>query len=311
MVRPDHSSGHKPEKRKRMPRSFKDLTPSNHFNPRTFFYEMVWKALLTPRTGEHKRPSFPRLKEGEIALTWIGHASFLVQFTDLNVLVDPNFANWLFLLKRLKRAGMKLTDLPPIDLVLLTHAHFDHFHRPTLKRLPSPKIGVMPWGMGDLAKGLGFDRIIELQWWESFTHGTWKVTLTPSKHWGARVIHDEHRGYGGFILEHQGRTIYHAGDSAYFEGFAEIGKKCPPEIALLPIGAYFPDSFRHVHMGPDEAIKCFLDLRARWLVPMHYGSFKLSFESMDEPIRWLRELASKSDLVNHIRVLDEGVPEVL
>ncbi len=88
------------------------------------------------------------------------------------MLVDPNFANWLFLLKRIKRAGLKISHLPPIDLVLLTHAHFDHFHKPTLRRLPHPKIGVMPWGMGDLARGLGFRRVIELQWWESFTHGT-------------------------------------------------------------------------------------------------------------------------------------------
>lgn len=297
-------------RRRRLPRSFRELTPSNHFNPRTFFYEMVWKALLTKRTGQHNRPRFPQLTDGQLALTWIGHASFLVQFRDLNVLIDPNFANWLFLLKRIKRAGLKISDLPPIDLVLLTHAHFDHFHRPTLRKLPAPKIGVLPWGVGDLARDLGFDRIVELQWWESFSHGNWKVTLTPSKHWGARVLRDEHRGYGGFLLEHMGRRIYHAGDSAYYDGFKEIGKKCAPEIALLPIGAYYPDSFRHVHMGPDEAVKVFRDLQAKWLVPMHYGTFKLSFEAMDEPARWLRELCHADDLNKHLRILEEGVPEV-
>ena len=115
-----------PAPRRRLPRSFKELTPSRHFNPRTFFREMVWKALLMPRTGQTRVPVFPRLASGEVALTWIGHASFLVQFTNLNVLVDPNFANWLFLLKRVKHAGIRLADLPPIDLLLLTHAHFDH-----------------------------------------------------------------------------------------------------------------------------------------------------------------------------------------
>ncbi len=302
------ASGGRP--RRRLLRSFKELTPSKHFNPRTFFREMVWKALLTRRTGLHKKPVFPRLNRGQVAITWIGHASFLVQFNDLNVLVDPNFANWLFLLKRIKRAGLKLSDLPPIDLVLLTHAHFDHFHKPTLRRLPAPKIGVMPWGVGDLARGLGFGRIIELQWWESFSHADWKVTLTPSKHWGARTLHDEHRGYGGFVLEHQGRLIFHAGDSAYFDGFKAIGKRFKPEIALLPIGAYFPDSFRHVHMGPDEAVKVFRDLQARWLVPMHYGAFKLSFEDMDEPPRWLREIAHRDGLSHHLKILEEGAPQV-
>ena len=184
--------------KRQLPKSFKDLTPSQHFNPRTFFRELVWKALLTRRSGQHKLPSFPRLTQGQIAITWIGHASFLVQFTDLNVLIDPNFANWLFLLKRIKRSGLKIEHLPPIDLVLLTHAHFDHFHKPTLRRLPRPKIGVMPWGVGDLALNLGFARVIELEWWEAFAHKDWKVTLTPSKHWGARVLRDNHRGYGGF-----------------------------------------------------------------------------------------------------------------
>ncbi|MFO1476062.1 MAG: MBL fold metallo-hydrolase [Verrucomicrobiota bacterium] len=299
-----------PVPRRRLPRSFKDLTPAKHFNPRTFFHEMVWKALLTRRKGQHKRPAFPKLSYGQVAITWIGHASFLIQFTDLNVLIDPNFANWLFLLKRIKRSGLRIRDLPPIDAVLLTHAHFDHFHKPTLRRLPQPKIGIMPWGVGDLALDLGFDRVVELEWWESFKHKDWSVTLTPSKHWGARTLRDHHRGYGGFVLEHQGRRIYHAGDSAYFHGFQQLGRRLPPEIALLPIGAYHPETFRRVHMGPDEALKAFKHLRARWLVPMHYGSFRLSFEDVDEPPRWLLELAEEEKLTDQVKFLEEGVPEV-
>ncbi|MGN6554131.1 MAG: MBL fold metallo-hydrolase [Verrucomicrobiota bacterium] len=295
---------------KRLPRSFKELTPAKHFNPKTFFQELVWKALLTRRSGEHQRPAFPKLNKGHVATPRPPHASFLIQFTDLNVLVDPNFANWLFLLKRIKRSGLKIEDLPPIDLVLLTHAHFDHFHKPTLRRLPHPKIGVMPWGVGDLALNLGFERVIELDGWESFSQNDWKVTLTPSKHWGARTLRDSHRGYGGFMLEHQGRRIYHAGDSAYFHGFKEMGRRLPPEIALLPIGAYHPESFRRVHMGPDQAIKAFKDLRAKHMVPMHYGTFRLSFEDMEEPPRWLLELGEEQGLTSHINILEEGVPTV-
>jgi len=193
---------------------------------------------------------------------------------------------------------------------LLTHAHFDHFHKPSLRRLPHPKIAVMPWGMGDLAYGLGFERLIELEWWETFSRGNWKVTLTPCKHWGARLLRDDHRGYGGFVLEHEGRRIYHAGDSAYFDGFKQIGTRLRPEIALLPIGAYYPESFRNVHMGPDEDVRVFRDLSAQWMVPMHYGAFKLSFEHIDEPPRWLQEIAEQSGLGDHLRVLEEGVPHV-
>ena len=310
MMDPFNGTGQSARRRRRLPRSFKELTPSNHFNPRTFFYEMVWKALLTPRVGQHRRPNFPKLTRGDVAVTWIGHASFLVQFNDLNVLIDPNFANWLFFLKRIKRAGLRLADLPPIDLVLLTHAHYDHFHKPTLRKLPAPKIGVMPWGVGDLAHNLGFGRVIELQTWESFSHADWSVTLTPCKHWGARTLHDDHRGYGGFVLEHQGRRVYHAGDSAYSDCFKEIGRRCAPEIALLPIGAYYPDSFRNVHMGPDEAMNVFRDLGAKWFVPMHYGTFKLSFEDLDAPPRWLKEIAARDGLSHQIKMLEEGLPQV-
>ena len=196
---PHSPTGGRP--RRRLPRSFRELTPSNHFNPRTFFYHMVWKAWLTRRTGQHRRPVFPRLTRGDVALTWIGHASFLVQFNDLNILIDPNFANWLFLLKRLKRAGLRISDLPPIDLVLLTHAHFDHSHKPTLRRLPSPKVGIMPQGVGELARGLGFSRIIELETWDTFAHEDWRVTLTPCKHWGARTLHDYAARPDGYLYQ--------------------------------------------------------------------------------------------------------------
>jgi L-ascorbate metabolism protein UlaG (beta-lactamase superfamily) len=288
-------------RRRRIPRSFKDFTPTQAFNPRTFFYEMVWKAWRTKRVGEYQKPAYPKLTGSEMALTWIGHASFLIQFKGLNALIDPNFANWIFLLKRLKRSGLRMRDLPPIDLVLLTHAHYDHFHKRTLRRLPSTKIGIMPWGVGNLA---------ELQWWESFSSGPLKVTLVPGQHWGARMVSDEHRGFGGFVLEYEGRRLYHAGDSGYFPGFKEIGRRMEPEIALLPIGAYRPDSFQEVHMDPASALKAFKDLRSRWLVPMHFGTFKLSFEDLDEPPRLLRELARENGVQNRIRFLEEGLPQV-
>lgn len=295
--------------RRKIPRSFRDLTPSDHFNPRSFFREMVWKAFLTRPTGSVKIPNFPNLSGDQMALTWIGHASFLVQFDGLNAIIDPNFANWLFLLKRLRRPGLHLKDLPPIDLVLLTHAHFDHFHKPTLKKLPSPKIAVMPWGCGSLAKRIGFERIVELRWWETFGHGEWTVTLVPAAHWGARTLADTKRGWGGFVIEYRGRRVYHAGDSAYFDGFSMIGERMKPEVALLPIGAYYPDSFRTGHMGPDEAIRAFHDLKSQWLVPMHYGSFKLSFEDLEEPARWLNQLADEHRLSSRVRMMEEGVPE--
>lgn len=310
MASPDGINDPPPPRRGILPRSFKDLTPTKSFQPRTFFREFVWKPFFRRRLGEQRSPEFPALQSGQVGLTWIGHASFLAQFTDLNLVIDPIFANWIFILKRLRRAGLRVEHLPPVDLVLLSHAHFDHFHKPSIRKLAAPRIGVMPWGMGRLARRLGFERVIELKWWETFEHHGCRITLTPCRHWGARTLHDRERGYGGFLIEHQGRRLYHAGDSAYFDGFKVIGERLRPEIALLPIGAYYPDNFRNVHMGPDDAIRAFVDLGARWLVPMHFGSFKLSFEELDEPPRWLAELALKQNLAEKIRVLAEGVPEV-
>jgi len=286
----------------------RSVTPGNHFRPTLFFYELVFKPFFNQRIGEHKKLKFHRLKAGEVAITWIGHSSFLIQFNDLSVLIDPNFANWLFLLKRQKKAGLDIEDIPPVDVILITHCHYDHFHKQTLRRLPSPKFGIMPWGTIRLTEGLGFKRIVELEWWESLQHNGWRVSLTPAKHWGARYINDIHRGYGGFIIEHQGRTIYHAGDTAYFEGFNEIHKRFKPEIALLPIGAAYPDSFRHVHMSPSDSLKAFIDLKAKTFIPMHYGHFKLAFEELDAPSRILKDLAQKQGILKQIHFLEEGVP---
>ena len=124
------------------------------------------------------------------------------------------------------------------------------------------------------------------------------------------MLRDHHRGFGGFVLEHQGRRVYHAGDSAYFEGFQDIGNRLAPEIAMLPIGAYYPDSFRNVHMGPDEAVKVFKEVGADWFVPMHFGTFKLSFEAIDEPPRWLQEIMARDGLTKKLKLLEEGVPHV-
>ncbi len=295
---------------RRLPRSFKDLTPSRTFDPRSFFREVVWKSLRTRRRGEPRLFVPPQLRPGQVAVTWIGHASFLIQFSDLNLLIDPNFANWLFLLKRLRRAGLHLKDLPAAEVVLISHAHFDHLHKPSLRRLPGPRIGVAPWGVAELTRGLGFDRVLELEWWETFSRRGLQVTLTPSKHWGARTLGDHHRGYGGFLIEHQGRRLYHAGDSAYFDGFQEIGRRGRPEIALLPIGAYHPEGLRQVHMGPEDALKAFRELGAQWLVPMHYGTFRLSFEDLEEPPRRLRELARRVGQASHLCILEEGMSRV-
>jgi len=134
-----------------------------------------------------------------------------------------------------------------------------------------------------------------------------KVTATSARHWGARMFKDTHRGFGGYVLEADGAdTVYHSGDTAYFGGFAEIGRRLRPKIALLPIGAYFPDSYRSVHTSPEEALQGFLDVDAETMVPMHYNTFKLGREPMEEPLARLLKAAERAGVGAKVNALAEG-----
>jgi L-ascorbate metabolism protein UlaG (beta-lactamase superfamily) len=257
------------------------------------------------------RPMFPALTGEDLCLTWIGHASFLISWRGLNILVDPIWSLWLKVVKRIRRPGIRIDHLPAIDLVLVTHAHFDHLDRRTLRRVASAQPIVVPLGVGSLVHDLGFNRVHELSEWEQLDIGDITITLTPCHHWGARVLHDSHRGFGGFHLRLGQRTVLHCGDSAYFSGFQEIGTKLPIEIALLPIGAYEPPSRREVHMNPEQAVQAFRDLRAKYMVPMHYGSFRLSYEPLHEPLDRLRREVQRQQVGEAVKVLKEGVPTVL
>ncbi len=277
------------------------------------FTRLIRHSAVTPRTGETRTPVLTR--NGELALTFIGHSSFFLQTGGKTILLDPNFAQWLFVLKRLRRPGLRIEDLPPIDLVLVTHAHFDHLHRPSLRAIArhteqqrgsAPSI-ILPHNVTDLVSDLGFREIIELRWWETCDFDGLRITHVPSRHWGARIIKDAHRAYGGYVVRSQHDSLYHAGDTAYFEGFHEIGRRLHPELALLPIGAYSPPAFRSNHTSPEDAVRAFVDLGARWLVPMHYGSFRLSHEPMDEPLKLLAKEARRAGVQDRVKVLPEGV----
>jgi L-ascorbate metabolism protein UlaG (beta-lactamase superfamily) len=277
------------------------------------FTRLIRHSAVTPRSGETRKPVLTQ--NGELALTFIGHSSFFLQTAGKAILIDPNFAKWLFVLKRLRRPGLHIRDLPPIDLVLVTHAHFDHLHRPSLRAIArhterlrgfAPSI-VLPHNVIDLVEDLGFREIIELRWWESSDFDGLKITHVPSRHWGARIVKDDYRCYGGYVIRSEKESVYHAGDTAYFDGFHEIGHRLHPELALLPIGAYNPPAFRVNHTSPEDAVRAFVDLGSRWMVPMHYGSFRLSHEPLDEPLKLLAKEAKRVGIQDRVKVLREGV----
>lgn len=253
-------------------------------------------------------------KPEELAITFIGHASFLLQIGGLKLLVDPVFADYLVLIRRLRRPGVLIRDLPPIDAVLLTHAHMDHLNLSSLRKVirhtyrmsGRAPAAIVPEGVEDLVSRLGFESVLSMRWWTSRRLRQVEVTMTPAQHWGARMLRDSHRGFGGYFLRNGAHSVYHSGDSGYFPGFREIGERVAPRVALLPIGAYKPDGFRRVHASPEDALMAFHDLGAECMIPMHYGTFCLSEEPMDEPLPRLMKAAAEAGMQNRIQALREG-----
>src|ERR1700760_27182 len=273
---------------------------------------LVRESHELPMTGVSRAVQL--VGRGGLGVTFIGHSSFLLQVNGRKVLIDPVFSKRLILLRRQRRPGGLVEDLPPLDVVLLTHAHMDHLDMASLRRVVratrrlsgrGPEV-VVPRGVEDLVESVGFSRVHQLEWWEQTEVQGLKVTMTPCRHWGARMFRDVHRGYGGYVLEGGGQSVYHSGDTAYFEGFREIGRRLKPEVALLPIGAYFPDSYRSVHTSPEEAVRAFVELGAEQMVPMHYGTFRLGREPMEEPVQRLEAEAARLGIKGKIKILQEG-----
>ncbi len=241
-------------------------------------------------------------------VTWLGHASFLVQLDGVSLLVDPALMPAIFGgVSRNVPPGVRLEQLPPIDAVLVSHGHYDHLDLPTLVRVGAPVVA-----------GLGLERYFrdrglfatELGWWSSTTVRGVRVTFVPAQHWSRRGLADTNRTlWGGFVIEGTRATVYHSGDTASFSGFAEIGARFPAiDAALLPIGAYDPAWFMEPqHLNPEQALQAFAALGARTFVAMHWGTFKLTDEPLDEPPRRLEAERRRLGLARErVRVLAIG-----
>jgi L-ascorbate metabolism protein UlaG (beta-lactamase superfamily) len=304
---------------------------SDHFDGRRFCNpngangQPFWKVprlLLTPRipwpsevSVEPRRP--PNPGPDEVVVTFVGHSSFLIQAAAANVLIDPVFSRrvspFSFAGPRRARApGVRFDDLPPISLVLLSHNHYDHCDLATLqlleRRFHPP--AVTPLGNVRLLRSAGFRQVEELDWWETASAAPFPVTVTPAQHFSARGPFDRNRAlWGGFLIETGGRRILHAGDSGYGPHFREIGARLGPiDLALLPIGAYEPRWFmKDIHMNPAEAVQAHLDLAARQSIAMHFGTFQLTPEGIDEPVRNLsKALRERSVPAERFRAVEVG-----
>lgn len=224
----------------------------------------------------------------ETSITWIGHSTFLLQISGLNILTDPVWANRMGFDRRLTEPGIRIDDLPPIDLVLISHSHYDHLHLSSLRKLASRssfKV-LVPEGLGSWMKRKGFMEAEELSWWGSTQIGDVTFHFVPAQHWTRRTLTNTNETHwGGWVLENQEESIYFAGDSGYFRGFKLIGEKYRIDTALMPIGAYEPEWFMgKQHITPEEAVQAYLDAGAARFIPMHYGSFRLADDTAREAL---------------------------
>jgi L-ascorbate metabolism protein UlaG (beta-lactamase superfamily) len=241
------------------------------------------------------RPDLPRtLAAGEFALTFVNHVTFLGQFRGLTLLTDPVWSERVSPFRRLgpKRVhapGLALEALPPLDLVLVSHDHYDHLDVATLQALARGHRATFVTGLGNAGflAGLGIGPVLELDWWQSAAVAGARVTFVPAQHWSARSPFRRNRTlWGGFVVEHDGRRLYFAGDTGAGPHFAALRARLgPPDVSLLPIGAYAPRWFmRGQHMDPYDAVRAHLELESRMSIGTHFGCFQLTDEGIDEPL---------------------------
>ncbi len=279
------------------------LTLSDQFSAR--FARAVIAETGRGTLAPSQRPAPARWSANYITATWIGHATVLLNFYGTTIMTDPVFSNrvganlGIGTLGRKRRVApaLKLDELPPIDLVLLSHAHMDHFDLPTLRRLSPGTRVITARRTGDLLAGMALTPS-ELAWGEEkqlcSPTGDFRVEAFQVNHWGARWRSDTFRGYNGYIIEKAGRKIIFGGDTALCDHFRGIARKGPFELALMPIGSYRPG--RSSHCTPEESARMFRDSGSRYILPIHHKTFALGPEPVDEPIARLGKVVPNEQI---------------
>ncbi len=244
-------------------------------------------------------------------ITLINHATVLIQLGGINILTDPIYS-WTvsYLFPRMQKPGIPFKDLPPIDHILISHSDYDHLNMRTLRRLRRRGCStiILPKGIGSYGERAGFPKVLEFSHWETFEDSDVKITCVPAKHVSKRRPGDPGtNACAGFVIETNKRSVYFAGDTAYGDLFAEIGSRHTIDVALLPIGAYKPEKwFKNLHLHPVTALQAFQDLRAKALIPFHWGTFWISDEPMKEPPQMLLSEARRCGIQDRVHILSNG-----
>lgn len=260
-------------------------------------------------------PPPQRLKVGQLRATFINHATVLLQMGELNIITDPIWSERASPVqfagpRRHRIPGIRFEDLPPIDVVLLSHNHYDHLDVATLLRLrrrDAPTV-YCPLGVARRVRRLGFRSIVEMDWWKQERFRDVSIHCIPAQHFSARTPFDRNRTlWCGFRVEAADADVLFAADTGFGPHFVQIAERfAPPRLALLPIGAYRPRWFMgSIHMGPEEAIEAHAILKPTVSVPIHYGTFSLADDGETEPVDHLRALLEERPEQNW-RILQEG-----
>jgi N-acyl-phosphatidylethanolamine-hydrolysing phospholipase D len=286
--------------------------------PAAIALPFLWRRLratLAPRPGA--APTVPFDREALLrnpAVTWIGHATLLVRMDGAGFLTDPVFSERASPLsfagpRRLVPPGVPLGGLPPLDFALLSHDHYDHADLPSIEALAARGLRfIVPRGVAELVRRVGGEAV-ELGWWDSVAIGALRVTCVPAQHFSGRTLTDRNRRlWAGWVVAGPTRRFYFAGDTAYFPGFAEIGRRLGPlHLAAVPIGAYSPrEIMSPVHTTPEEGLQAALDVGAERVLGMHFGTFDLADEPLDEPPRRFLADAARRGLGDRAFVLKVG-----
>ena len=275
----------------------------------TFILRRSMQSLTSPRRFDAPRVTNDgaalRTQPPSTTITWVGHATLLVQVDGLNVLTDPQWSDragptsWLGP-RRLGPPGLAFEALPRIDVVVISHDHYDHLDLPTVKRLAAAHdpLFIVPLGLKPWFADNGMTRVEELDWWQEREHGGVRFTCVPAQHFSQRSFWDANRRlWASWAIAGREKRLYFAGDTGYFAGFKEAGRRLGPfDVAALPIGAYVPaEIMKWVHVTPEESVQAFVDLSARTMVAMHWGTFDLADEPLDEPpVRMIAEIQRRN-----------------
>ena len=284
------------------------FTPWSAQPSRTFSAFLRWQLFSKNPYDKSRVPVIPKVPndghelaafEPGASFTWVGHATFAIHDGADVILTDPHFGGRALLPARLVAPGIPLAAVPSDAFAVISHAHYDHLDAFTVDALPETVQWFVPLGLGRWFRKRGRPNVVELDWWQSASRGRWTITCLPSQHWSRRLGIGTNRSlWCAWLINSGERRYFFAGDTGYFEGFAEYGRRFGPiDVAMLPIGAYPPRWFmRWQHMDPGEALQAYLDLGARTMLAMHWGTFDLTDEPADLPPLELAERVAERHL---------------